>query len=63
MKHIILTIASLLLLTHAIELAVSSTDYRCMVVYSTTEEEHLKIDMKFPRFTTQAEGDYYSILL
>ncbi len=59
----LLTFVLLLALSFAIEIAVNSADYRCMVVYSTSNEDHLKIDMKFPKITGQTKGEHYSIVL
>ena len=42
LSAIILTAASL-------EIAVNSHQKRCMVVYTTNDEDHLKIDIKFPK--------------
>lgn len=36
----------------ALDIAVNSNDYRCMVVYSTSEDDHLKINIKFPQLKT-----------
>lgn len=57
-------ILSLLLLsmTFSIEVAINSNDYRCMVVYSTSEEDHLKLNIKFRKLAVENNG-YYEILL
>jgi hypothetical protein len=34
-----------------------------MVTYSSSADDHLKIDMKFPRINGFVKGDQYSIVL
>ena len=48
MKKIIALLALFIAITNTLEISVSSLDYKCMVVYSTSLDDHLKIDMKFP---------------
>jgi hypothetical protein len=57
-------ILSLLMLSIAfsLEVAINSNDYRCMVVYSTSEEDHLKLNIKFRKLAVENNG-YYEILL
>lgn len=56
MNKILYLLALLAAITNTIEIAVSSQDYKCMVVYSTSLEDHLKIDMKFPAINGDLEG-------
>ena len=47
-----------------LEMAVSSLGPRCMVVYSTTSDDHLKIDIKFPKIHYKEElKNYYEVEL
>lgn len=48
----------------ALDVAIHSMDYRCMVVYSVNAEDHLKIDIKFPKLHEQISNkSFYEILL
>lgn len=42
-----------------LDIAINSQDYRCMVVYSVNEDEHLKINIKFPKLKVQDNKSYY----
>ncbi len=43
-------ILSLVLISiNSISIPVSTDDYRCMVVYSSTPDENIKIDVRFPK--------------
>lgn len=63
MVKIFVLIAIIIALSTSIELTVNSFDYRCMVAYSSSNEDHLKIDMKFPPIKGHVKGDHYSIVL
>lgn len=63
MSKNLLVLALILALSASIEVAVSSAGYRCMVVYSSSSDDHLKIDMKFPPIKSQVKGEHYSIVL
>jgi hypothetical protein len=56
MNKIIVIFLLLITIGHALEISVSSLDYKCMVVYSTSLDDHLKIDMKFPTINGDIQG-------
>ena len=47
----------------SLELAVNSVQKRCMIVYSTSEDDHLKIDIKFPKIEHKGTQNKYSVEL
>jgi hypothetical protein len=52
MEKVVL-IAALFCIALSIEIPVNSREDKCMIVFSTSAEDYLKIDMKFDRFTAQ----------
>jgi len=48
MTQALVVLALIFATSAAIEVVVNSESYRCMVVYSISNDDHLKIDMKFP---------------
>jgi hypothetical protein len=60
------TLISLLLLFAvglSITMSVNSQDDRCMVVFSTSEDDFLKVELKFSRFHEQSRQEGYRIKL
>lgn len=55
--------ATLLIAAYSISIPVNSQQDKCMVVYSTTAEDFLKIDITFPKFPGQSDSEYYLISL
>ena len=54
---------SLLWAANGLEIAVNSLQQRCMIVYTTTSEEMLKMDIKFPALQHKNTKNNYSIEL
>lgn len=60
------TLVALLLLFAAgqgITMSVNSQDDRCMVVFTSSEEDFLKVELKFTRFHEQSRQEGYRIKL
>ena len=50
-----MVLALLMLWVNGLEIAVNSVEQRCMIVYTVNEEDHLKVDIKFPRIHVKDE--------
>lgn len=58
-----LVIALVIGLSQSISISVSSAQERCMIVSSSSQEEFLKIDLRFERFDQQSLQEGYRIVL
>jgi hypothetical protein len=63
MQSQLLLCGLLLCSTVALEIAVTSSLPRCMIVYTTNEDDFLKIDIKFPKIHSVDAKNYYIIEL
>ncbi len=59
----ILTLAGLMISTSQISIPLTQNMNRCMIVYTSTPDENLILDMKFPPMPGQTSDDYYRVTI
>lgn len=59
---VIIILSVLIIGLKAISVPISSDEYRCMVVYSSSNDETVKIDVRFPKFDKDDQHDEYFVI-
>ncbi len=59
----LLTLASLIISTSQISIPLTQNVNRCMVVYTSTPDENLILDIKFPSVPKQTSDEYYRVTI
>lgn len=60
---LILTFVALFTLTTQISIPLAQNINRCMIVYTSTPDENLILDMKFPSVAGQTADEYYRVTI
>jgi hypothetical protein len=58
-----LTLAGLIISTSQISIPLTQNVNRCMVVYTSTPDENLILDIKFPSVPKQTSDEYYRVTI
>ena len=59
----LLTLAGLIISTSQISIPLTQNVNRCMVVYTSTPDENLILDIKFPSVPKQKLDEYYRVTI
>lgn len=63
MNLILLGLIGLIVVTQQISIPLTQNVNRCMIVYTSTPDENLILDMKFPTVPDQTSDEFFKVVI